>query len=123
MRKKIVFSIMAIALSCEVVFVGYQLKHNSTTLVQENALENFKEGLAFGELIGIATQFDAERSAPIKAKYEELKSASSVSEAQNLTNELVSLLDDFYGYLEDENQALKVESQKLQTEYEELISR
>ena len=118
MRKKIVFSIMVIALLiCDVVFIGYQLKHHSTTLVEETALENFKEGLIFGELVGVATQFDAEKSAPIKAKYEELKSASSVTETQTLTNELVSLLDDFYGYLEDENQALKVESQKLQIDF------
>ena len=90
----------------------------------ETNLSNFKSGLEVGHLIGyLETQsLDYDEMDEISVKYAELKSASSISEAQEIADEISILLQNMYDQLEKENNELEKEHEILLEEQEQLLN-
>ncbi len=91
---------------------------------EKTNLSSFKSGLEVGHLIGyLETQsLDYDEMDEITAKYAELKSASSISEAQEIADEMSILLQNMYDKLENEHDELEKEHDRLLEEQEQLLN-
>ena len=119
------FALVLIAIGAISFSLGANNKLEEINLSNEETnLSNFKSGLEVGHLIGyLETQsLDHDEMDEITVKYAELKSASSISEAQEIADEMSILLQNMYDKLENEHDELEKEYDRLLEEQEQLLN-
>lgn len=119
------FALVLIAIGAISFSLGTNSKLEEINLSNEETnLSNFKSGLEVGHLLGyLETQsLDYDEMDEITVKYAELKSASSISEAQEIADEMSVLLQNMYDLLEKENNELEKEHERLLEGQEQLLN-
>ena len=104
--------LVAMAVACLILTTMNSRKHSN--------LDNFQTGLALGHLVGYLEMqsLDYDEMDKITVKYDELKSASSISEAQEIANEMSILIQDMYNQLEEDTVQLEKESELMGLSYQ-----